>query len=281
MLNQRTFWLATFLLGLGCVLHPGFDLCAGDKKKDEKKAEQAPLLKKSAELKPSDEKDAKRTKSPRKIYTIALAAGKTYQFDLASKDFDAYLRLEDAAGNEVAFNDDAGASTFDSRIVYKAAKAGDYKIIVMSYDARAGNFTLTVIEADKKAIVSTGSRFQGKAIELTRKDGKFGYAGELTETDNASFKRYYKLFTVELEKGKTYRIESRPDDPKTFDAYLFLEDSDGVLLDSAGPGGENRQARIVYMATRAGAYRIIASTARTDQTGKFALEVGPAAKEAK
>ena len=62
--------------------------------------------------------------------------------------------------------------------------------------------------------------FQGKAIELTRKDGKFGYAGELTETDNASFKRYYKLFTVELEKGKTYRIESRPDDPKTFDATL-------------------------------------------------------------
>jgi hypothetical protein len=281
MLNQRNLWLAACLLGLGCLLHTGLDLSAGDKKKEEKKDKKEPRLKKSAELKADDEKDTKLTKSPRKVYTISLAAGATYQLDLASKDFDAFLRLEDAAGNEVAFNDDADPATFDSRIVYKASKAGDYKIIVTSFDAKAGKFTLTVVEADQKAIASTGSKFQGKAIELKLNDGKGEYLGELMETDNASFKRYYKLLTVPLEKGKTYRIEGRAADPKTLDAYLFLEDADGTLLDSAGASGENRNARIVYKTAKTGTYRVIATSARMEQTGKFTLDVGPDTKEPK
>jgi hypothetical protein len=256
-------------------MHAGLDLRAGGKKKEEKKAEKRPLLKKAAELKSDDEKDTKLTKSRRKVYTIALAAGETYQLDLVSKDFDAFLRLEDSAGNEVAFNDDANPATLDSRIVYKASKASEYKVIVNSYDAKAGKFNLTVVGADKKTIVSTGSKFKGKAIAFNLKDRKGRSLGELTENDNVAFKRYYKLYTLELEKDKTCRIENRADDPKTFDAYLFLEDADGTLLDSAS--GESRSARIIYKAAKSGTRRVIVTTARTDQTGKFTLDIRHAA----
>src|SRR5947209_2803764 len=36
-----------------------------------------------------------------KAYTLTLKAGQTYVFDLVSKDFDAYLRLEISTGQEV------------------------------------------------------------------------------------------------------------------------------------------------------------------------------------
>src|SRR5262249_5576113 len=147
------------------------------------------------------------------------------QIDLKSKDFDAFLRLEDAKGKEVAFNDDANPSTFDSRIIYKVAKTGEFKIIVTSFDSKGGNFTLTVVEADAKAIATTVSKFKGEAIPLKLQDGKASYSGELNEKDPTAFKHYYKIFTVELEKGKTYRIDYKDDsgDPKKgFDAHLYL-----------------------------------------------------------
>src|SRR5438132_8024379 len=50
------------------------------------------------ELANNDPKDKKRTKSPAKVHRVKLELGVVYVIDLESKDFDAYLRLEDAAG---------------------------------------------------------------------------------------------------------------------------------------------------------------------------------------
>jgi hypothetical protein len=252
-----------------------------DKKKDEKKKEEPkkkpkPLLHKSEELKADDKKDTKRTKSPCKIYGVKLTEGTKYQIDLKSKDFDAYLRLLDSLDNEVAFNDDIDPSTFDSRIVYQAAKTGFYQIVVTSYDGKAGKFSLTAIETDKKTPLATGSKFTGKARELKLNDDKTTYVGELTEKDSAAFKRYYKLFSVPLEGDKTYRIENRAADPKTLDAYLFLEDTDGAPLESDRISGDDSSPRIIYKAAQSGIFRIIATSAREGQTGKFTLDIGPA-----
>src|SRR5262249_17921184 len=45
---------------------------------------------------------------PGVTYSIQFAGGKTYRIDLRSKDFDPYLRLEDAWGKELATDDDSG-----------------------------------------------------------------------------------------------------------------------------------------------------------------------------
>ena len=208
-----------------------------------------------------------------------LTEGKSYQIDLKSKDFDAVLRLEDPTGKEIAFNDDAGPDTLDSRIIQTINKTGEYKIIATCLDGKAGKFTLTVVEAQAGA--ATASMFKaGKAIELTLKDGKASYTGELTKDDAVVRLHHFKVFTIKLEGGKTYRIEHRDagDDAK-FDPFLFLEDAQGKVLanDDDSAGGLN--ARIVYKAASAGVYRIVATTQPANQTGKFTLEVMPGTPE--
>ncbi len=289
--NIRVAASCTALVCVIAALFSNLSLRAGDKKKDdaqkgakkeEKKTEgptkAEPILSKTGELKATDEKDTKLKQSPRKLFPIKLVEGKVYQIDLKSKDFDAYLRLEDPAGEQVAFNDDLDASTTqDSRIVYKAAKSGDYKIIVTSFDKKAGNFSLAVVEVSDKAPLLTGSRFQGKAIALKLVNGKVAFTGEFTEADPSHFKRYYKLFTIRLEKGQIYRIDhrSRGDDPK-FDPYLVLEDTTGALLEIDDDGGDKAlDARIVFQPAETGTYRIIATTVPVNQIGRFVLEVGP------
>ena len=52
-------------------------------------------------------------------------------------DFDAYLFLKDDAGKTLAQNDDNGES-LDSRIIFKAEKAGTYHVIATSLSGGSG-----------------------------------------------------------------------------------------------------------------------------------------------
>jgi hypothetical protein len=90
-----------------------------------------------------DPKDASRNESYCKIYTIKLEAGKTYQFDCSS-DWDNWLRIEDAKGKQLAEDDDSGGGT-DARIIFDCKTAGEYRVIVTSFNAEeTGDFTVTV-----------------------------------------------------------------------------------------------------------------------------------------
>jgi hypothetical protein len=242
-----------------CLLTLGFFIwasgSAGADDKDVQKNE--PLLSKDEELKADDPKDKKQTRSPCKTYKVKLAEGKTYQIDLKSKDFDAFLRVEDAAGKEVAFNDDSPAgSTFDSRILYTTPQAGEYGIIATCLNAKPGRFNLTVVDISH---------------ELVLKNGHARYEGELTKDDLSDLSKHFKLFTVKLDAGKTYRIDQRGADP-AFDAYLILEDIDGKKLAEDDDSGGGLNARITHKISKSGTYRVIATTF-SRQTGKFALEI--------
>ena len=130
-----------------------------------------------------------------------------------------------------------------------------------------------VTEAGKNVPLLTGSRFHGKPVELALRNGKTTYPGELDEKDPAALQRYYKLFSVKMEKDKTYRVEGRADDPKTLAVNLFLEDADGALLTSSGFSKDSVTARVVHKAARTGSYRVIVTTKSVQQIGKFALDV--------
>jgi thiol-disulfide isomerase/thioredoxin len=289
MSTGRTLMFAS-LLALSGLLLSVAQIRADEKKKEGKKS--PTILNKTDELKDTDEKDTNQftKESPRKVYKVKLIEGKTYQLDLKSTDFDAVLRIENAEGKEVAFNDDApGEKTLDSRIIYKAPKTEEYKIIATCLDTKPGNFTLTIVEkGEGKAVGGGASQFKGDGTELAMKDGKATFKGELTAKDSAvgAIKglrlppgdRYYKVFTVKLESGKTYRIDMKETGgDKDFDALLFLEDANGKILainDDAEPG-KTLDSRIVHKAAADGTYRIICTTLVADQTGKFSLEVTP------
>ena len=94
--------------------------------------------------------DFEREKCYRHIHEFNLKAGKTYTFDLASDDFDSYLRLEDADGNKLAEDDD-GAGFLNARIVYTAAADGPHRIIATTCDpGQFGAYRLTIREIDAK-----------------------------------------------------------------------------------------------------------------------------------
>jgi hypothetical protein len=87
--------------------------------------------------------DKARPFSVRKVYTVKLIAGKTYQIDMMSKDFDAYLRLQDAKENDLASDDNSGGG-LDARITFKCLRTGEYRIIASSALGGKGAYTLTV-----------------------------------------------------------------------------------------------------------------------------------------
>jgi tetratricopeptide (TPR) repeat protein/tRNA A-37 threonylcarbamoyl transferase component Bud32 len=90
--------------------------------------------------------DTKFTKARCKHYKVRLESGKTYQLDLLSVDFDAYLRVENEAGREKAFDDDSGGN-FNARLVFTPAQSGEYRVIVTSFVAnQTGAFVLAILE---------------------------------------------------------------------------------------------------------------------------------------
>src|SRR5579883_2938777 len=67
----------------------------------------------------ADPRDRVLTESHRKIYDLTLKAGRTYVIDMTSTDFDAFLRLEDSTGQELAKDDDGGGG-LNARILFTA-----------------------------------------------------------------------------------------------------------------------------------------------------------------
>ncbi|HZZ81099.1 MAG TPA: hypothetical protein VFE62_21535 [Gemmataceae bacterium] len=281
MLKQRMI-LAGAMLVLGtALLAPGFEGQAGEKqvdKKQKKKGEpkKIALFSKAGELTEGDDKDtsALTGNSRRKVYKVNLEKDKTYQFDLKSNDFDAFLRLEDSAGKELAYNDDApGLNTLDSRIVYTAGMTGEFRVVATSFSGKLGKFALMVSEVSSPP---TPAGFNAKPIELKLTDGKATYDGELTDKDAMLAGRRYKVFIVAFEEGKTYQITQSGNGNKgIFDSYLFLEDSAGArLAENDDFMSGSLASRVLHKATKTGAYRVICTTlGGTPPFGKFTLEV--------
>jgi hypothetical protein len=79
-----------------------------------------------------------------------MQAGKTYTIDLASDEFDSYLRLENDDAGKLGEDDD-GAGNLNSRIVFTPTAAGTYRVVVTTCDpGQAGVYRLTIRETDAK-----------------------------------------------------------------------------------------------------------------------------------
>ena len=94
------------------------------------------------QLDPGDAPDPVRNR-PAKVHTVRLAKDKTYIIELRSTDFDSYLRLEDAAGKQLAHDDD-GAGFPNARLRFAAPHDGDYRLIATSFDGKTGRYTLRI-----------------------------------------------------------------------------------------------------------------------------------------
>ena len=81
---------------------------------------------------------------------VTLQAGQTYEINLSGAPSgsgtlaDPYLRLYDASGTQVAFNDDGGPS-YDSALTFTASSGGTYYVAAGAYnDAYSGTYQMSV-----------------------------------------------------------------------------------------------------------------------------------------
>jgi hypothetical protein len=97
-----------------------------------------------ARLGATDEKDPTRNGTYCKVYTYPMRAGQLYFIDLRSTNFDAYLRLEDSTGRQLAEDDDGGGG-LNARIVFMAPRSDTFRIIATTFaPGMVGDYTLTI-----------------------------------------------------------------------------------------------------------------------------------------
>jgi hypothetical protein len=205
----------------------------------------------SGELTATSAKDKARPNRYCDVHEVKLKAGQTYQIDLASRDFDAYLRLEDSAGRQLAEDDDSGGG-FNARLVFTPATSATYRVIATTFlPGATGPYTLRI------GRVGQANTIYGK---LTGED----------PFDRVRAGRHSRTHPFTLTGKKTYQIDLISQD---FDAYLRLEDSAGRQLAEDDDSGGGLNARLVFTPEVSGTYRVIATTFRPGETGDYVLKV--------
>lgn len=78
-----------------------------------------------------------------KVFEVKMSGEKKYTIDMLGKQFDAYLRLEDAAGKQLAQDDDSGGGN-NARIIFQPNSDGIYRVIATTFAKQTGQFTLKI-----------------------------------------------------------------------------------------------------------------------------------------
>ncbi len=160
-------------------------------------------------------------------YAFRVSAGTRITLTASSAAFDTVLEVRDAAGEQVAANDDHGAGVFlprttDSAVNFTAPGDGVYTAAVRSYDPQqGGRFTLTIEGAEFGLGESVGGRLRG--------DPPYVIGGELGAGQPYLEYRLYAAEGAEL----TATLVSA-----AFNPVLEVYSADGVRLadnDDHGP----------------------------------------------
>lgn len=201
---------------------------------------------------------------PCKIHVVRMKKDQGYLIDMVSSDFDAYLRLEDAAGNKLAEDDDGGGN-LNARIRFTAPRDDLFLVIATSCAGGAGNYTLA-IKSYVPAVV--------KVIELAALGANKAteFQGQLQAQDPPDNSRNVpcRIHTVELKAGKRYVFDLIS---REFDAYLRLENPGGGHLVEDDDSGGNLNSRITYQVPTTGRYRLVAMPLAGARGGQYTLRV--------
>ena len=205
---------------------------------------------------------------PCKIHSIKMSKDKTYIIDLESRDFDAYLRVEDSAGNKLAQDDDGGEG-LNSRIRFMPPKNDTYQLIATTFAGGTGAYTLKVRTADAGKKDALPASADGKVHAVGAGLKIESKIDQQDPKDRVRRGAHAKVYEVKMNAGKTYTIDMESTE---IDSYLRLEDAAGKQLAEDDDGGDNLNARITHRAAATGTYRIITTTFGSD-TGPFTLRV--------
>ncbi|MBZ0279903.1 MAG: pre-peptidase C-terminal domain-containing protein [Anaerolineae bacterium] len=194
-------------------------------------------------------------------YTFEGESGQAVTITLTSDDFDAYLRLLDADGDELDTDDDS-AGNLNARIENFTLPAnGTYTIEVDRFDdGVTGEFVLSLTSGG--AIEPT--------VEPTSVPGGSEIAIGGSVTSELEPGQDSTIYTFEGEAGQLITINLSSDD---FDAYVTLNDPSGFYLTSDDDSGGGLDSRIaVFTLPENGTYSIVVESF-DGESGQFTLSL--------
>jgi hypothetical protein len=80
---------------------------------------------------------------PAQIHQMKMSSDKTYLIDMESKDFDAYLRILDSSGKQLASDDDGGNGR-NARLRFTPPEEGNYQVVATRFSSGQGNYVLKI-----------------------------------------------------------------------------------------------------------------------------------------
>jgi len=185
-------------------------------------------------------------------YTFEGELGAYVSITMIADNFDAFLRLNDSKGNEIATDDD-GAGNLNARIgPFKLPLNDTYTIVATSLSGTAsGDFTVELEMAEVNSIEYS------QTID-----------GELTDDETSV------TYNFTGQEGDSIRVAMNSDD---FDAYLRLASGDNPSVDLAtndDGGGDLNSLIGPYVLPATGEYVITATSTSGTSTGSYTLSLG-------
>ncbi|GEM_PF-832942 len=137
--------------------------------------------------------------APHQVFHVKLHKGQHYIIDLVSKDFDAFLVLEDAAGKRLAYDDDSGGG-LNSRIAFSASSDGVVRLLAAALDKKPGAFQLNMRVGE----LSEEAKLAAEAVTLDREVDQLYQRGQAAEA-------VAKMRQALAIRQKLYPVSKYPD----------------------------------------------------------------------
>jgi hypothetical protein len=209
-------------------------------------------------------------------WVFRAEAGQRVRVDLASSEFDTYLRIGRGVGGDFVLlqeNDDAphlpGGAT-DSRVTHTVDVAGDYVVRVTAFDPEEGGaYAVRVsslpaaLEAPRGGRIAPGATVRGRLEEIEA----------ILDEDYP-----YQEWTLAAEAGARLSIETRSDD---FDTFLSVgrrtpAGFEELAANDDWPGSHNgTDSRVVVTIADAGDYLLRVFPFDPDVRGAYEISVTP------
>jgi hypothetical protein len=197
-------------------------------------------------------------------YRVRLQEGQSYRFTLNSSGDspagDPLVRIHNAQGEELGFDDDGGDG-LNSYLEFTAPATGNYFVDAGSFSEGTGGYTLTARAGDVPNDATTDASLSA--------DGDYR-EGVLAPAGDSDWYR------VDLAEGQGLRVglTSAETDPLG-DPYLVLHGPDGSEILRDDDGGEGLNAWFEYSAATAGGHYVEARGFTEDAAGRYVLTLTP------
>ncbi len=195
-------------------------------------------------------------------YRIRLEAGQSYRFTLNSSGdnplADPYLALMNAAGEEVAMDDDGGEG-FNSYLEFTAPTTGNYFLAAQSFaGGSAGGYTLAARAGDVPSDASTDASL---SAEGDYREGILSPAGDRD------------WFAITLAEGQGVRIgvNTLEGAEGLADPYLIIYGPDGAEVLRDDDGGDGLNAWSEFQAATGGVHHLEVRGFTDDSVGRYAV----------